>query len=48
MDADEEAALERIRAEDVSFSVERAVATAVVMALLVLAGVLIGLLLLRN
>lgn len=45
---DEEAALERIRADDVSFKIERVVAMAVVMALLVLAGLLLGLLYVRN
>lgn len=47
VDIDEEAGLEMIRADDVSFRVERAVATAVVMALLVLAGLLLGWLFLR-
>lgn len=47
VDIDEEAGLEMIRADDVSFRVERAVATAVVMALLVLAGLLMGWLFLR-
>lgn len=48
MDSDEEAALEMIREDDLSFTIERAVAMAVVMALLVLAGILVGLLFLRN
>lgn len=38
VDVDEEAALERMRADDVRFTVERVVAMAVVMAMLVLAG----------
>jgi hypothetical protein len=38
VDEDEEAALERMWADDVRFTVERMVAMAVVMALLVLAG----------
>ncbi|XPS75665.1 hypothetical protein M3J09_007739 [Ascochyta lentis] len=48
VDIDEEAGLEQIRADDVSFRVEQLVAMAVVIALLVLAGLLLGLLLLRN
>lgn len=48
MDIDEEAALDRICEEEVRFTIERAVAMAVVMALLVLAGILVGLLFLRN
>lgn len=45
---DEEAGFEIIRADDVSFKVERIVAMAVVMALLVLAGLMLGLLFVRN
>lgn len=45
---DEEAALERVCADELSFEVERAVAMAVVMALMMLAGVLVGLLFLRK
>ncbi|KAF2621702.1 hypothetical protein BU25DRAFT_415900 [Macroventuria anomochaeta] len=48
VDLDEEAMLERMRADDVRFTVERVVAMAVVMALLVLAGLLLGLLFVRN
>jgi len=48
VDIDEEAALERICEEEVRFTIERAVAMAVVMALLVLAGILVELLFLRN
>ncbi|KAJ4325292.1 hypothetical protein N0V94_000816 [Neodidymelliopsis sp. IMI 364377] len=48
VDIDEEAGLESIHADDVSFKVESIVATAVVMALLVLAGLLLGLTLIRR
>ena len=48
VDVDEEAALERVCADELSFEVERAVAMAVVMALMMLAGVLVGLLFLRK
>lgn len=48
VDVDEEAALERVCAEELAFEVERAVAMAVVMALMMLAGVLVGLLFLRK
>jgi hypothetical protein len=48
VEIDEEAGLERIHADDVSFKVESIVATAVVMALLVLAGLLLGLTLIRR
>jgi hypothetical protein len=48
VDIDEEIALERIRADDVRFSVEKAVAMAVVIALLVLTGLLLGLLFIRH
>ena len=48
VDTDEEAGLEMIRADDVSFRVERVVAMAVVVALLVLAGLLLVLLFVRN
>lgn len=41
---DEEAVLECMHADEVRFSVERAVAMAAVMALLLLTGVLVGLL----
>ncbi|KAF2997847.1 hypothetical protein E8E13_002169 [Curvularia kusanoi] len=47
-EVDEEAALERVCAEELSFEVERAVAMAVVMALMMMAGVLVGLLFLRK
>ncbi|KAJ4991806.1 hypothetical protein SVAN01_02656 [Stagonosporopsis vannaccii] len=47
-DTDEEAAMERIHEDEVRFTIERAVAMAVVIALLVLAGILFGLLFLRN
>lgn len=48
VDLDEEAGLERIRADDVRFEVERIVAMAVVIALLVLAGLLLALLFMRS
>lgn len=48
VDMDEEAGLEMLRADDVRFQVERVVAMAVVMALLVLTGLLFGLLFVRN
>lgn len=48
VDMDEEAALERIIADELRFEVEQVVAAAVVMALLVLAGVMVGLLFFRN
>jgi hypothetical protein len=48
VDVDEEAALERVCADELAFEVERAVAMAVVMALMMLAGVLVGLLFLRK
>ena len=48
VDVDEEAALERVCAEELAFEVERAVAMAVVMALMMLAGVLVGLLFLKR
>lgn len=45
---DEEALLERITADDVSFEVEKMVAMAVVMALLVLGGLMMALVLWRK
>jgi hypothetical protein len=48
VEVDEEAALERVCADELAFEVERAVAMAVVMALMMLAGVLVGLLFLRK
>lgn len=48
VDLDEEAALERMHADDVRFTVERVVAMAAVIALLLLTGIFVGLMFLRR
>lgn len=48
VDLDEEAALELVHADDVRFTIERVVATAAVMALLLLTGIWVGLVFIRR
>lgn len=48
VDLDEEAALERMHADEVRFTIERVVAMAAVMALLLLTGIFVGLLFVRR
>ncbi|KAF1927102.1 uncharacterized protein M421DRAFT_421968 [Didymella exigua CBS 183.55] len=48
VDLDEEAALEMMRADDVSFTIERVVAMAAVIALLLLTGIWVGLVFIRR
>jgi hypothetical protein len=48
VDLDEEAALERIHADDVRFTIERVAAMATVMALLFLTGIWVGLVFIRR